>query len=284
MNRLRTMMGQLVFRLIQTLGINTNKMDPNEMNKLEDAAIHELIKFNGDPKDAIAIISSGIFPGQDLLQFHALLDEDMRQISGQGKMGRAERINVETAEEAANVQRGQDVNTARIADSYEDFNKDAIRLYMQGRRSTMEETGAEVVRIVGAIDADGMQEWATVEPAHLHGDYELHVVHGSTRKRDKAAEAQAAAADLQVAMATPDMFNNYYFARKYLEARGHAPEQALSKQALIASAVRTLDQVRRNAQTGEEEPASPGFDAGVAALTGATPEQAPAGPNGGGSV
>ena len=118
----------------------------------------------------------------------------------------------------------------------------------------------------------------------LHGDFELQVVHGSTRKRDKAAEAQTAAADLQVAMNAPDMFRVAYFARKFLEARGHAPEQAFTAQALGASVVRTRDQIRREAQAGEEKPAGPGFDPKVAALTAGGPQQPPAGANGAGGV
>jgi len=287
MNRLRTMMGQLVFRLIQTVGVNKNKIDANELTKLETAEIHELIQFNVDPKDALAIVSSGTFPGQELLQFHALLDEDMRQVSGQGKMGRAERINVESATEAANVQRGQDVNTARIADAYEDFSGDVIRLYMQGRRATMEETGDELVRIVGAIDADGMQQWGRVTPGDLHGDYELQVVHGSTRKRDKAAEAQAAAAHLQVAASMPQQFKVDVAARDYLLALGKSPEQHLTKQSLVAAAVMTLDAIRRDAasgEAGEEGAANQGFDANAATLVGATPDQAPTGTNGAGGA
>jgi len=283
MNRLRTLMGQMVFRLLRVIAVDKNRIEPDDMIKLEDASINELIPVKGLPKEAIAAVNSGVFP-QELLQFAEVLEEDMRRHSGQSKMGGGERINVESASEATFVQQGQDVNTARIADAYEDFSGDVIRLYMQGRRSTMDVTGEELVRIVGEIDADGMQRWATVDPEHLWGDFELHVVHGSTRKRDKAAEAQAAAADLQVAMATPDMFNNFYFARKFLEARGHAPEQALSQQALVASAVRTLDQIRRNAQRGEEPAADPGFDPQVAALAGSTPQQAPPGANGAGGV
>jgi len=270
MNRLRTMMGQLVFRLIAVNGYDGNKIDDSEILKMEDSAIHEFIKTNGNPNDILAAIRSGTFP-QELLQFHAVLEEDMRGIAGQSKMGRGERINVDSATEASHVQQGQDVNTARIADAFEDFNADVIRLYMQGRRATMDITGSELVRIVGAIDADGMQQWGEVSPEVLHGDFELQVVHGSTRKRDKAAEAQAAAAHLEVAAAMPQVFKVAVAARDYLQALGKSPEQHLTPQALVASAVMTLDAIRRDAQIGEEGPASQGFDPQVAALTGATP-------------
>ncbi len=216
LNRLRTMMQQLVFRLRRVIGYDNTKIDSSEVNKLQDAAINELISITGMPKDAIVGIANGVFP-QELLQYNDLLEEDMRSSVGISKMGRGERINVKSASEASFVQQGQDVSTARIADAYEDFNKDIIRLYMQGRRATMDITGPETVRIVGEIDADGMQQWATVNPADLHEEYELQVVHGSTRKRDKAADARAAAADFQVAMSAPELFRPVYFARFVLE-------------------------------------------------------------------
>ena len=277
-NRLRTMMDQLVFRLRRVLVVDGTKFAGNEaeLTKLQDAAINEIIEVNGLLADAIHAITSGVFP-QELLQYYEVLLEDMREAGGQSKMDRAQRINVESATEASFVQQGSDVATARIADAYEDFNADVIRLYMQGRRATMEHTGDEVVRIVGEIDADGMQQWGTVEPGDLHGEFELHVIHGSTRKRDKQAEAQAAAQDLEVALSAPQIFRPIYFARKFLEARGHPVEQGLSKEALVASAVLTLDQIRRDAQTGSE-PKADSFDPQVAALA-AGPQGA--GPNGG---
>lgn len=277
LNRLRTMMGQLVFRLRRILGYDKSKIEESEANKIQDAAIQEMIAVTGIPQEAIQAISSGVFP-PELLQYNALLEEDLREATGQSKMGRGQRINVESASEATFVQQGQDVNTARISDAFEDFNRDIIRLYVQGRRATMSITGDEMVRIVGQIDANGLEQWATVTPEDLHADFGLQVVHGSTRRRDKAAEAQAAAQDFQIAMGAPQIFRPEYFARKFLEARGIPPEQGLTQQALVASAVLTLDQIRRDAQVGEEGPANQGFDAAAAALS----SNAPAfGPNGG---
>ncbi len=264
-NRLRTMMGQLVFRLRRLIVYDKNKIDSDEANKIEDAAIMEMITCKGLPSEAIAEVSAGSFP-QELVPYYEILLEELRELTGQSKMGRGQRINVESASEATFVQQGQDVNTARISDAFEEFNRDVIRLYMQGRRATMAETGDEMVRIVGEVDADGLQQWAKVTPQDLHADFGIHVVHGSTRKRDKAAEAQAAAIDLQVAQASPDIFRVNYFARKFLEARGIPPEQGMTAEALVAAKILTLDQIRRNAQVGEEEAATPGFSPDVAAL------------------
>jgi hypothetical protein len=283
-NKLHTMMGQLVFRLRRILGYNKAGLEDSEVAKIEDASINEMIAFKGDPAEGLKMISSGVFPGQDLLQYRAVLDEDMRETVGVSKMGRGQRINVESASEATFVQQGQDINTQRISDAFEDFNRDVIRLYSQGRRATMAVTGEEVVRMVGEQDADGALRWATVTAQDLHADYALEIVHGSTRKRDKAEESRQAAADFQIAMSAPQLFKPAYFARRLLEARAIPPEQGMTKEALVASAVLTLDQIRRDAQIGEEGSAEPAFSPNVAALTGGQQgPAAPGGANGGGA-
>ena len=268
LNRLRTMMGQLVFRLRRIVAVANGQMEKSELTKIETAAMNEIILTKGNPEEAIKMISSGVFP-PELLQYNALLEEDMREGIGQGKMSRAQRINVDTATEAANVQRGDDVATSRIVEAFQNFNQDAIRLYMQGRRATMDITGDEIVRIVGQQDVDGVQEWAEISPEVLHGDYEFKVIHGSTLPEDRDRDAQKASLDLQVAAGMPDQFNVAFFVRRYLEARGIEPTRGMVKDALTNSAVRSLDQVRRNAQPGGEDAAGGGgFDANVAALAG----------------
>jgi hypothetical protein len=266
-NKLRTMMGQLVFRLRRLIAYQQGQIDESELTKIELAQINEMIATKGSPNEVLQMISSGVFP-QELLQYDALLDEDLRESVGQGKMGRAQRINVETAHEASFVQRGDDINTGRIVEKFEEFNEDAIRLYMQGRRATMDVTGPEVVRIIGQKDADGIQQWATVDPEVLHGEFEFKVVHGSTQKKDREREAQKAAADLTIALQMQDIFKAAYFARKYLEARGISPDEGLTNEALVASAVREVDTIRRNAQIGEEKPAGGSIRPEVAALGG----------------
>jgi hypothetical protein len=257
MNRLRTMMYQLVFRLRRLLMYQKNSIDNDEVKKVEDGAINELIACSGVPRDVIQMVTSGVFP-QELLQYWGLLEEDLREVVGQSKMGRAQRINVETAHEVERVQQGQDVNTGRIVDAYETFNHDIIRLYMQGRRTTMDITGPEIVRIVGQQDADGLQQWGRVEPGDLHGDFDFHVVHGSTRPRDREREAQQAALDLQIAQGMTDQFKLDFWVRRFCEARGVDPARGMNPNSLVASYVRNLDEIRRQAQIGEEAPAGGG--------------------------
>jgi hypothetical protein len=260
-NLLRSMMGQLVFRLRRLLGVDKNKLEPAEINKIESGAINEIIETNGPPSEAMATMTSGVFP-QELLQYEALNESDAREQVGQSKMGRGERINVESATEAADVQMGQDKHSARINDRFEEFAGEVVRLYMQARRSVMDITGEEVVRIVGRTDADGAQEWGRVTPGDLHHDFEFRIVPGSMRRGDEARETQFAANDLKMAMEDPATFNVAYFARRLMEARGIDPARGLQKTALTASYVKALDQMRREAaggEAGEEGPAQPGI-------------------------
>jgi hypothetical protein len=249
-NLLRSMMGQLVFRLRRLIGVDKNKLDATERNKIQDGAIHEIIQANGDPREAMAGMASGAFP-PELFSYEALMESDAREVVGQSKMGRGERINVESAQEAANVQRGQDTHTARINDRFEEFAAEVLRNYVQARRATMDITGDEMVRVVGRQDAEGAQEWAKVTPDDLHQDYEFRIVPGSMRRGDEVREAQLAANDLKMAVEDPATFNVAYFARRFMEARGIDPARGLQKTALLASYVKAVDQVRREAAGGE---------------------------------
>jgi hypothetical protein len=281
LNRLRTMIGQLVYRLPRVIGYNQGALNPDELAKLQYAGVKELIGFKGPVKDNLEVVNTGDVP-QGLLALNALLTEDLRESIGQSKMDRAQRENVESASEAAFIQQGSDVNTGRISDAFEDFWKDFIRLHMQGRRATMDITGEETIRIVGQQDADGLQVWESVSPKILHGDYEFHVVPGSTRKLDRNAEVQKAAADFQLAAAAPNFFNTAYYARKYVEARNQPLDQALSETALVASKVQALGKTQQDARAAAGDPAQGG--GGGAPQTGIPPAvaQALAGQNGGG--
>ena len=186
------------------------------------------------------------------------LEEDMREVMGQSKMGRAQRINVETAHEVERVQQGQDIATGRVEDAYRDFLRDNVQTYMKARRETMQITGPELVRLIGQRDADGVQEWAEVAPDQLRGDFEFEIEVGSTRPRDRAAEAQQAGAMLTVALQNPAMFNVAYYARRLVESAGDPIDDALNKEALVAAKVKMVDEIRRDAGLGGEAAAQNG--------------------------
>ncbi len=262
LKKLRTIMHTVALALRRIL-VAGKGIKEEELDKIEDAPLVSLIRASGSPSEALAQFTVAGFP-QELLAYEGLLQEELREVSGQSKMGRGQRINVETATEASGVQRGQDVNISRIADAFEDFNLDAANLYMQGRRKTMELTGSEIVAVVGEADAHQLTAWVEVTPEHLAGDFALEIEVGSTRRFDRDREAQLAAFDLKQAVEMPDFFKAAFFARKYVEFRGYDPEQAMTPNALVNSFAREVEAVQQRiqdpAQGGTEAPTG-GVDA-----------------------
>lgn len=270
-NLVRTMISQLTLRLRRMVAVGSNAMDQTEFNKLASSDFVEFFQVKGSVNDAIGQIQVGGLP-QELLLYLAQLEEDMREIVGQSKMGRAQRINVETAHEVERVQQGEDVAIGRIEDGYIDFARDTVRLYMQARRDTMQFTGAENVRLLGQRDADGLQLWTDVTPEMVAGDFSFEIEPGSTRRRDRDADVQRAGASFSIALQSPDQFNVNYFARKLAEAMGDPVDEALNPEALTASKVREVDQIRRNAGIDGEASAESGSrldPTAIASLVGA---------------
>ncbi len=271
MNLLRTQMRWLVGNVRRLIGISADGMDESEKKKLETATLTEILQFKGDPEGLMKVIQTGGFP-QELLAYHALLEEEVRENLGLSKMGRGQRINVETATEAANVQTGQDVNVSRAVRKYEKFWKDILTLYMQARRQTFDANSAEVFPLVGAVDADGLQAWSRVTREELHADLAFYIVPGSTRRRNRIEEERLWAARLETALKMPDVFNVAFYAQKLAEIQGVSPEEALQQFSKTAGAARGLDQVRRTAQPGGEDAAG-SADGGAGNLSALFPEQ-----------
>lgn len=235
LNLLRTMMSRLVRQLRRVVFVNQDLVEPEELEKLLDGDLVEFFKGRGNMSEIIREVQVGGL-AQELLLYNERLEEDLREEMGISKMGRAQRINVESATEAANVQAGQDIALARIEERFRGFVQETIRLYAQGRRFTMELTGDELVRIAGP-DADGALRWAQVSAEDLAGEYEYEVEVHSMRPRDRDLEAQKAGARIAVAAQSPQLFNLAFFARKWAEVSGLDPSQAMNPQALVASAV-----------------------------------------------
>jgi hypothetical protein len=270
MNLLRTQMRWLVGNLRRLVCVNDDGLADGEDRKLETAFITEILRFKGDPNELLKVIQTGGFP-QELLAYYNLLDEEVRENLGLSKMGRGQRINVETATEASNVQTGQDVNVSRAVRKYEKFWKDVLTLYMQARRQTFDTDAIEVFPLVGRVDADGLQAWSRVSPEELHADLAFYIVPGSTRRRNRLEEERLWAARLETATKMPDVYNVAFYAQKLAEIQGVSPEEALQQFSMTAGAVRGLDQVRRTAQPGGEDAAGSG-DGGAGNLTALFPQ------------
>ena len=272
LNKLRTMLSIFAKNVRRQIGVQNEGMEDEEFDKLSNGMAVEYFRTNGPPGQVIAEMrAQGI--DQGLLLYNQQIEEDFRETLGQSRMGRGQRINVETATEASFVQTGQDVNTARISDAFHRFVQDTEKLYMQGRRFLMQELGVEeVVRVVDVEDNRALQEWINVGPEEIAGEFDFEVVAGSTRRKDRAQEAAVAGAQLQVASSLPQIFNLAFYAEKWARLSGDDPSKALTPQAQQAAQVEGAAAVARTvsgAVGGESGANGSGLDPNIAlALSG----------------
>jgi len=203
--------------------------DDEVMDKLERGEVNEFIPADtSDARSAINRIQTGGIPNGSL-ESMGLVTEDIREATGQSRMDNARRVNVETAQEASQIQSGSDIHTSRIQGEFESFMREVEQTYMQGRRTILAtRDGANVeVKVLGEDVAGNLGEWKEVSNEDLAGDFAFQIEVGSTRRRDEALEAQKALADIQVAQSMgpegpADMAELW---RRYALARGLDPNE-----------------------------------------------------------
>jgi hypothetical protein len=225
LNKLRTIMSLLARNTRRILGAAEGAIDDDELDKLLDGEVVEFIRTTGPVDQALKEIKAGGFP-QELLLYDQLLEQDLREIMGQSLMDRAQRINVESAEEAARVGRGGDMHTLRSQQAFEKFIESSVRNYMHGRRQTMQ--NEELVPILGMEGAaEGGEPFLNVSPEDIHQDMDFKLVTGSTLPRNRDRDAQKALADIQVAGTNPNLHNMPKVYERYWIARGENPAKVL---------------------------------------------------------
>lgn len=269
-NHVRTMMSWLARTIRRLVAIRTDSLEDGEDRKLETAHLTEIIKFKASLADAIQVVQSGGFP-QELVQYVLMLEEDLRESIGISRLGRGQRINVETATEAAGVQGGQDVHMGRFATKFERFWKDNLTMYMQARRQSFDPEGTEVVPLLGP-DVEEALRWSEVSAEEMQFDLDFVIVPGSTRRRSRLEEEQRAMAAVLLANEHPDIFNLAYYAARLAQVQGVDPSEALQSFADTAGALRGVREVANQANPGLPEAGGQGGTANPAALALAFPQ------------
>lgn len=259
LNQVRTMIHQGVLRTRRINVASKQAFDETTRAALADGDMAEWVYADGaDVRTAIHVVQSGGLP-QEALQHRAVVEDDMRESMGLSRMGRGQRINVESASEAQFVQMGQETAEGRIEDAFTEFVRDTEKLYMQGRRYIMARLGAaaeESVRIVGTKGNEKVIRYATADAESLHGEYEFDVRAGSMRPKNRAQEAQQAAVDLNLGLTVNqggNIANIPFLLRNYFLKRGIDPSQALSPEAQQASEI-AAQGAGRQAAIGEGQP------------------------------
>ena len=238
-NKARTLFMELVKRMRRMVVFNKQAIDDADWHKIVDADLMEAIGVNGNLAQAFAQIPVGGFD-QSILLLDQLYERDVRMALGQSDLDRGQRINVESAQEAAAVQQGSNIQTARNQEAIEDFTASTIRHYAQARRATMTED--EVVPILGREDtsfllgAEVEERFLNVTQKDLAGEFDYQVRVGSTLPRNEAQDFQRAIQNLEIAKQEPRLHDMQEFYRAVWLAAGLDPSKVmLGKEELQAT-------------------------------------------------
>ncbi len=235
-NKLRTIMAELVKRLRRVIAYNRQALEEDEEGKVtgDDLDLAEWIAVKGSPGEAISQIQVG---GLDttLMAYDAQLQADIREALGQSQMDRAQRVNVESATEANQIQQGSAISSGRNQERLEDFLGSTVRHYAIARQAVTEID--ELVPMFGVEDTrildDGKgAEYFKVTPEQLRGEWHFEIVAGSTLQRNRQSEVALAMGDIQVATSEilAPVFNQRQLAMNYVLARALNPASTLMTQ------------------------------------------------------
>lgn len=255
LDKLHTIMSVVARNTRRIIGASEAVPD-DVLDKLEDNEVVEILRLPGNPRDMIQEIKAGGFP-QELLLYKEVLEDELRETKGQGRMDRAQRINVESATEAAQVAQGSAVLNASEQVEFERFMSGSLRNYWHGRQQTMTQT--ELVPILGSEDAARF-DFLEITPDDIKQDFEFRLVAGSSLPPDKNREVAQAAADIEVAGKFPQFHNLPEVFRRYWEKRRVDPDKVLvaPEQQQISDDAATI--------RGRTEEGAQGLDPSIATL------------------
>jgi len=207
-NKVRTMLSELVRRHRRLIIGNKGAFEPTEQKKISDGDIAEVFWSQGDVAQAVVQIPVAGFD-QGLLAYDQAIQEDIRETIGQSKMARAQRINVESATEAAEVAQGDSTQAGRNQIKVEAWLRDSIRLFAKGIQALP--NTEYVVPVLGQRDAAALMKGdpavLQISTADLQGEFLFEVEVGSTLPRSEREEIAKGMAWLQVAQQFPQNVN-----------------------------------------------------------------------------
>lgn len=197
--KVRTLMSELVKRLRRVVFIFEQGLNEGEAKKLQRSEeLMEFILTQSNPADIMKEIQIGGFP-QELLIYDRQIAEDIRETIGQSLLDRAQRINVETATEAAGVRQGSAIQSSRNQERFENFLSDIMRNFGQALQHTIDEP--LMIQIAGQADTRTTREFGDflqVNPDDIKGEFKYTITVGSTLPRDNDAAIQKRLAYFQV--------------------------------------------------------------------------------------
>lgn len=248
LNKNRTLMAELVKRLRRiTLGQRGAYNDADRA-RLEsgDLALQEFFFVDGDLAQALGQVQLGVFP-QELLLYDAKIKEDIREAIGLSQMDRAQRVNVQSASEAVEIQQGSDVQISRPQEKFQDFWQDVLTRFHQGLQQVLSRD--VLVPIVGtqdaaALEADG--EYVSVSPDDIKGQYHISIGVGSTMPENHEVRF-AKAIQLKTLFKDDATVNQLELSRLAFEESGFDSKQLVQTPAQVTA---TQDQLMQQGLGG----------------------------------
>lgn len=208
-NKVRTMLSELVRRHRRIIVGNKGAFtDDTERDKITDGDVAEIYWAQGPVQEAVRDIPVAGFD-QGLLFYDAAIQEDIRETIGQSKMARAQRINVESATEAARVGAGDDVQSGRNQAKTEEWLRDCISMFAKGMQALPD--AQWTIPVLGARDASqlmaGQPAVLQLSAAEIAGEFLFDIEVGSTLPRNDAMEITKGLQWLQIAQQYPQNVN-----------------------------------------------------------------------------
>jgi len=197
LNKVMTMISVGAKSTRRIIGIIRSALEDGEDKKIFDLPLfQEFLLLNGgnikEVMDQITI--GGVPPG--LPEYASFLRERVRSAVGVSEMDRANRINVETATEAAAVQAGSFTQRGRNLGPFEEFLSDTVSTFGLALQNTLQDgfvipiLGSEDAQSVFAPDPEGSDPFLEVGPAEIAGTFLYTVRPGSTAPRDPNQDAR----------------------------------------------------------------------------------------------
>jgi hypothetical protein len=243
LNKNRTLMAELVKRLRRiVLGQRGAFTDPDQKRlQSGDLGLTEFFFVDGALAEAIGQVQLGVFP-QELLLYDNLIKADIRETMGMSQMDRGQRINVQSATEAQNVQSGSDIQSSRPEEKFEDFWADILRRFHQSLR--YQDIGDILIPIVGMPDAQALTsegDFVNVDMKDIQGEYNINIRQGSTLPEDHN-QLFAKALQLKTILKDDGTANQAELTRVIVEEAGFDSKRIVLTSQQIVATQNTLNQ------------------------------------------
>lgn len=280
LNKLLSLVLVYAKRGVPLIVVSKSGMDEDEVRKIQDAEILEIVLSDRNPNDVLTMHNLQPVP-ITLIQSIQKLEETIREITGQGRIASGVRENVESGTEAAGIIAGLEARTEERRQELREFFARIVRKDFQVLQQTLQED-----QWLDIVDVNKAPQLLKVSLEAIRDEYDFSIEVGSTEpvnERMERVNALQVAALLESPLAP--FYNPAFIAQYVIEKFGLDPTLALAPQG-AAEVQRTMDLFRELLGQKGQAAAGGGSATGAAldaSKVAALPQQAPV-DGGGGSA